>query len=530
MKQMLLSRQFALALALSVISLAMLFGSARTLSSSQRPSQQEGIYTDAQAARGQAVYDKKCASCHGLRLEGGSATALSGGKFADRWSRGDKSVDDLYYITRTQMPFGAGNTLSKQQYIDTVAYMLKANGYKAGTRELPADPAFLKQIKIETQGQMKEGIIQTQAEREAGAPTAANSANASPDPVLKGPSQQELSAAQSNGADWLMSNHDYTGQRYVDLKQINRLNAASLRPACIYQAGDTKPFHNNPVVYRGVMYITATNSTIAIDATNCRVKWRHNWKPKSVEVHPPNRGAAIKDGRVVRATTDGYLFALDIETGKPLWERKVIATEKNEGSFNMAPMIFENLVLLGLGISEQGVKGWIGAFRLETGEPVWRFNTVPDDGEPGAETWGNADVRKRGGGAVWAPLSLDPQAGIVYVPVANPAPDFLADARPGANLYTNSLVALDARTGKLQWHYQATPSDSHDWDLTQVSPLFTATVGGKTRKLVALAGKDGLLRVLDRETKEPLYATPVTTRSNADEPLTVKGTHTCPGV
>jgi alcohol dehydrogenase (cytochrome c) len=196
----------------------------------------------------------------------------------------------------------------------------------------------------------------------------------------------------------------------------------------------------------------------------------------------------------------------------------------------MAPMIFENLVLLGLGISEQGVKGWIGAFRLETGEPVWRFNTVPDDGEPGAETWGNADVRKRGGGAVWAPLSLDPQAGIVYVPVANPAPDFLADARPGANLYTNSLVALDARTGKLQWHYQATPSDSHDWDLTQVSPLFTATVGGKTRKLVALAGKDGMLRVLDRETKEPLYATPVTTRSNADEPLTVKGTHTCPGV
>src|SRR6266540_407587 len=455
----------------------------------------------AQAARGQAVYDNKCASCHGLRLEGGSASALSGDKFTDRWARGDKSVDDLYYITRTKMLFGAGNTLSKQQYIDTVAYILKANGYKAGTQELPADPALLKQIKIELQVSLKEGVVQTPAESGASASASTNGAGGAPDPSSKGPSQQELNAAPSNAADWLMSNHDYTGQRYVDLKQINRLNAASLRPVCLYQAGDTKPFHNNPVVYRGVMYITTTNSTIAIDATNCRVKWRHNWKPKSVEVYPPNRGAAIKDGRVVRATTDGYLFALDIETGKPLWERKVIATEKNEGSFNMAPMIFENLVLLGLGISEQGVKGWIGAFRLETGEPVWRFNTVPDDGEPGAETWGNADVRKRGGGAVWAPLSLDPQAGIVYVPVANPAPDFLA-----------------------------TPSDSHDWDLTQVSPLFTATVGGKTRKLVALAGKDGLLRVLDRETKEPLYATPVTTRSNVDEPLTVKGTYTCPGV
>src|SRR5499427_9359136 len=498
-------RLFASLLALSAISLGLSFTPVETLSSTQKPSQQAGIYTDAQASRGQAVYDKKCASCHGPRLEGGSASALSGGKFADRWARGDKSVDDLYYITRTQMPFGAGNTLSKQQYIDTVAYMLKANGYKAGARELPADPAFLKQTRIEPQGALKEGVIQTPAEGEANAPAPTNGAGGAPDPSSKGPSQQELNAAQSNSADWLMSNHDYTGRRYVDLKQINKLNAASLRPVCLYQAGDTKPFHNNPVVYRGVMYITTTNSTIAIDATNCRVKWRHNWKPKSVEVYPPNRGAAIKDGRVVRATTDGYLFALDIETGKQLLVKDTVATEKNEGSFNMAPMIFENLVLLGLGISEQGVKGWISAFKLETGEPVWRFNTVPDDGEPGAESWGNAEVRKRGGGAVWAPLSLDPQAGIVYVPVANPAPDFLADARPGANLYTNSLVALDARTGKLQWHYQAPPSAPQYWDLTQDIQLSPARVGGKTRKLVALAGKDGLLRVLDRETKEPLY-------------------------
>src|SRR5262249_21779423 len=137
---------------------------------------------------------------------------------------------------------------------------------------------------------------------------------------------------------------------------------------------------------------------------------------------------------------------------------------------------------------------------------------------------------KRGGGAGWAPLSLDPQAGLVYVPVANPAPDFLADVRPGANLYTNSLVVLDARTGKMQWDYQNTPSHTHHLDLTQVSPLFTTTVGGKPRKLVALAGKDGLLHALDRETKEHLYATPVTTRSNADEPLTVKGARACPGV
>src|SRR6266542_1108512 len=307
-------RLLAPALALAALSLGLLFGPARTISSTQKPSQKGGIYTDAQAARGQAVYDNKCASCHGLRLEGGSASALSGDKFTDRWARGDKSVDDLYYITRTQMPFGAGNTLSKQQYIDTVASILKANGYKAGTQELPADPALLKQIKIEPQVSLKEGVVQTPAESGASASASTNGAGGAPDPSSKGPSQQELNAAPSNAADWLMSNHDYTGQRYVDLKQI----------------------HNNPVVYRGVMYITTTNSTIAIDATNCRVKWRHNWKPKSVEVYPPNRGAAIKDGRVVRATTDGYLFALDIETGKPFCLRNATATEKNEGSFNMA--------------------------------------------------------------------------------------------------------------------------------------------------------------------------------------------------
>ncbi len=519
-------RKASIALSLSIIALGLIIGSTKIfLSTAKAVAQQGGIFTEAQAVRGQAVYGKKCASCHGLRLEGATASALSGGKFGEKWGQGDKTVDDLYFITRTQMPFGAGNSLTRQQYIDSVVYMLKANGYKAGSRELPADPAFLKKIKIETQGSSKEGFIQTRAESETATPT-----NGHLDPASKGPSQEELNTAASNAADWIMSNHDYTGQRYVDLKQINRLNASSLRPACMYQASDTKTFQTNPVVYRGVMYITTTYSTVALDATNCRVKWRHDWKRKSLEIYPPNRGAAIKDGRVVRATTDGYLFALDIETGKLLWERKVIATEKNEGSFNMAPMIFENLVMLGLGISEQGVKGWIGAFKLDTGEPVWRFNTVPDDGEPGAETWGDPKIRKRGGGAVWAPLSLDPQAGLVYIPVANPAPDFLADVRPGANLYTNSLVVLDARTGKLKWHYQATPSDTHDWDLTQVSPLFTTTVRGKSRNLVALAGKDGLLRVLDRETREKLYETPVTTRTNADAPVTAQGTYACPGV
>lgn len=482
--------------------------------------QTTGLFTEAQAQRGQALYAAKCASCHGQSLEGATASPLSGSKFAAKWS--GKSVDDLFFITRTQMPYGAGGSLTNQQYLDIVVFMLKSNGYTAGARELTNDAATLKGLKIQPQGALKERALESTGETK--------SVSTAAQPTAKFPTQDELNAAPSNATDWLMSNHDYSGQRFIDLKQITPANAASLRPTCMYQAGDTKPFHNNPVVYRGVMYITTSTATIALDATNCRVKWRHNWRPKSLEIHPPNRGVAIKDGRVVRATTDGFLFALDIETGKLLWERQVVNSAKNEGSFNMAPVLFEDTIILGLGISEQGVKGWIGGFKLADGSDVWRFNTVPSDGEPGAETWGPGEARKHGGGAVWSPPSLDPQAGLLYVPVANPAADLYGDNRPGANLYTGSMVVLDVRTGKLKWHFQAVAHDTHDWDLTQTSPLFTATINGKQRKLVAVVGKDGLLHVLDRETKEKMYDVPVTTRLNTDIETTVEGVRACPGV
>lgn len=511
----------ALTFAFLMIAVTLLAGPAVTHSAAEPP-QQNALYTEAQAKRGQAAYDSKCAVCHGQRLEGGASTPLAGQRFLEKWGQGNLTVDDLYFITRTQMPFGAGNTLTKQQYIDTVAYMLKANGYAAGNSELPADPAVLKKITIRPQGSVKEmAAAQTTVIQPAavmGRPSAA------------GPSQHELNNAQSNTSDWLISNRDYAGRRFVDLKQINRENAGSLRPVAMYQAGDTKAFHNNPLVYRGTMYITTAYSTIALDATNLRVRWRHDWKLKSIEVHPPNRGVAIKDGYVVRGTTDGYMLALDIETGALLWERKIVASEKNEGGFNMAPLIYEDLILIGPGVSEQGMKGWVGAFKLDSGEPVWRFNTIPDDGEPGAETWGDKQSRLHGGGAVWSPLALDPQAGLLYVPVANPAPDFYDDIRPGDNLYTSSLIVLDVRTGKLKWYYQAVPHDTHDWDLTQVSPLFDAAVGGKMRRLVAVVGKDGLLHVLDRETREHVYEVPVTTRMNVEAPLTVEGVRACPGV
>ncbi|HCQ98418.1 MAG TPA: pyrrolo-quinoline quinone, partial [Acidobacteria bacterium] len=236
-----------------------------------------------------------------------------------------------------------------------------------------------------------------------------------------GPTQAELNAASTNTTDWLMTRHGYDAQRYVDLDQINRDNAASLRPVCIYQTAFTGPFNTNPVVYQGVMYLTAGTSTMAVDATTCDLKWRHEWRTKARDTNlPNNRGVALKDGKVVRGTVDAFLIALDAETGELLWETPAADPEVG-ASFTMPPVIFEDLIIIGPAGSELGVRGWVGAFNLEDGSPVWRFNLIPNAGEPGAETWSDPESELIGGGAVWTPFGFDPTEARVYIPVANPA-------------------------------------------------------------------------------------------------------------
>jgi alcohol dehydrogenase (cytochrome c) len=242
-----------------------------------------------------------------------------------------------------------------------------------------------------------------------------------------------------------------------------------------------------------------------------------------------NRGVAIKDGRVVRTTPDGYLVALSADRGQLLWARRVSRLEDGE-TFTMSPTIFEDLVLVGPAGSENNVQGWVGAFRIADGTPVWRFNTVPRPGEAGYDTWQNPAKIPVGGGAVWAAFSLDHATGELHVGVTNPAPDLPVHLRQGANLYTNSVVALDARTGALRWHRQLVPNDSHDWDVTHATPIYTASVNGATKRLLATAGKDGMLRAIDRDSHAIVFETPVTTRENAEVPVGLSPIHACPGV
>jgi alcohol dehydrogenase (cytochrome c) len=487
------------------------------------------LFTAEQAARGKQLYAAKCATCHGETLQGGAAGPLAGPAFAKAWTIdhivGDWAdsqlmVDDLDFIIRTTMPKGAAGRMAAEDYTAVLTYLLQQNGYAAGSTPLRAGSPQMKQTRL------RFGI----AKELASAPPPLSVAGDAADvPKGGGPTQEELNRAADSTRNWLYHTHDYSGARYVALDQINALNAGQLRPVCVFQVGDEGNFQTGPIVYQGTMYLTTARSTVALDAANCRPKWRHTWVLRDHEVWRNNRGVAIKDGYLVRATSDGYLLALNADTGALVWAVKAADTKQGE-SFTMAPLLFEDLVLIGPAGSENAISGWVGAFRLRDGSPVWKFQTVPGATLAGTEQWGNPKAIKLGGGAVWTPFTLDVERGELFVAVTNPAPDLPANLRPGDNRYTNSVVVLDVRTGKLLWYRQMVPNDSHDWDLTQVSPLFQAKVSGRDSRLLTTVGKDGILRTLDRDSHEVIYSTPVTTIKNADVPVTKDGLEACPGL
>lgn len=417
------------------------------------------------------------------------------------------------------MPKNAPGTLRSVQYTEVLAFLLEKNGYRPGPTPPRAGSARIRTARLHF-GAAKKLKLAPAPLRIEGSPGTA--------PKGGGPTQEELDHAAESTHNWLYQTHDYSGSRYVPLGQINDRNAKELQPICVFQVGGGADFQTNPIEYQGTLYITSNLETVALDATNCRPKWKYTWRPRSRVVFPVNRGVAIKDGYVVRGTSDGYLLALNAATGKLIWAVKAANADQGE-TFTMAPLIYQNLVVIGPAASENGVSGWVGAFRLRNGSRAWKFHTVPGATRNGSRTWGNPKGIKLGGGAVWTPFSLNPKTGVLYVAVTNPAPDFAAALRPGKNLYTDSVVALDIYSGRLLWYEQMVPNDSHDWDLTQVSPLFRSDVGGREVPVMATAGKNGLVRTIELASRKVLYSTPVTTRKNTTLALTTRGVEVCPG-
>ena len=320
-----------------------------------------------------------------------------------------------------------------------------------------------------------------------------------------------------------MYNKGYRGERYSLLQQINVGNASKLRPVCMFQLGEVGTFSTGPVVYDGVLYATTHLGTYAIDATSCRKLWSHQHVAEGPEMNATNKGVALARGRVIRGTQDGFLYALDAKTGTPLWTRQVADWSIGEG-IGAAPIIWNDIVYVAKAGGDWGIQGRMMAFKVEDGSLAWSFDLIPTKDETGADTWRDPASSTHGGGAAWVTYALDRESGTLFVPVGNPGPDFNSKVRPGSNLFTNSTVALEAHTGRLKWWYQLRPNDDHDWDATVVM-LFDAD--GK--KLLATAGKQGILHVVDREDGKLVFKLPVTTLLNQDVPITPEGVHVCPG-
>jgi alcohol dehydrogenase (cytochrome c) len=331
---------------------------------------------------------------------------------------------------------------------------------------------------------------------------------------------------QDANSDWTYVDHDFNGTRYSPLAQITPANVKQLAKVCTYTFPEKVPSESAPIVSAGVLYATSDHYTVAMDAADCHVLWSYQWMPRDIDRVHPHRGAALANGKIIRGTGDDYLISLDAESGKLLWAKQ-IADPKQGFFIAMPPLVTNDMIYIGPAGSERAGTGWMGAYRLSDGQQVWKFNIIPQGNEPGGETWGpNPEARKHAGGALWTAQSYDSEKGILFVAGGNPAPDFYDDARPGANLYTNSMIALDGKTGRLLWYNQFLPHDVDDYDITHVNPIFKVN----SRTMIASSGKDGVLRVVDGETHKVVYSVPFTTQLNSEVPLTTSPLKVCPGI
>jgi alcohol dehydrogenase (cytochrome c) len=345
-----------------------------------------------------------------------------------------------------------------------------------------------------------------------------------PPPVLPQVTAQDLLDGLKHPSRWLTYSGDYSGRRHSPLKQITSDNVHRLAAQWTFQAEGMvigRGFESTPLMMDGVLYITGNNNMAwAIDARSGRQIWRYRRAlPPGLGYgagNPSNRGFAMLGERLFMATLDGHLIALDRNTGRVVWD-VVVDDYKAGHALIAAPLVVKDKVLVGNSGGDFPTRGFVDAYDPTTGARVWRFYTIPGPGEPGSETWSDADVLPRGGGAAWVTGTYDPELNLTYWGTGNPNPDYYGGDRRGNNLYTASLVALDADTGRLKWHYQFTPHDLHDWDSNHVPVLADLNVRGQARKVVMVANRNGFFYTLDRATGELLVAKPYTATKWARE-------------
>ena len=323
-------------------------------------------------------------------------------------------------------------------------------------------------------------------------------------------SSDRLLNAESEPHNWLMYSGNYNAQRYSALTQLDRRNVSELEIAWVHQLSVLDRSETTPLVVDGVMFITESPSTvIAVDAASGRPYWRYEHQlPEEIIIccGRNNRGVAVQGDTVLMSTLDAHLVALDAKTGSVRWETEV--QEATAGySKTDAPLVVGDKVFTGIAGGEYGIRGLIDAYNINTGEREWRFNTTPGPDHPDNRTW-SGDSWRTGGAATWMTGSYDPDLNLIYWGTGNPGPDYDGSVREGDNLYSDSVVALDADTGELKWYFQFTPHDIHDWDSTQIPVLADTMFNGEERKVMLFPNRNAFFYVLDRETGEFLLGKP----------------------
>ncbi len=317
------------------------------------------------------------------------------------------------------------------------------------------------------------------------------------------PSWERLVNSDKEPQNWLNYGGNQASHRFSSLDQINKTNIKQLQTSWIFQTGELRGGLNaTPIVVDGVMYLMGPmNRVFALDATNGQVLWKYFYKlsTQSIPYQRGGRGLAVAYGKVYFGTLDNHFVALDAKTGRELWDLEIEDTRQCGCNVTSPPVVVKDKVIVGGTGGEHAHRGYLNAFDAKTGKHLWRFYTIPGPGEPGFETWGEM-MWKYGGGPAWLVGSYDAETNLLYWGIGNPSSDFYDEFRPGANLYTNSIIALNPDTGKMQWYYQEVPHDMYDFDSAYECLLIDHEVNGQKQKLLVHPNKGGYTWVIDRVT------------------------------
>lgn len=445
--------------------------------------QAQPAYTAAQAAAGAAVYSQTCAQCHGTNLQGQSGPALRGAALTGAYPTPSK----LYNFIRRQMPLNAPGSLSQTQYQDVTAYLLQQNGRLGGqvtgksgaTTGTPPPSTVYETVRV--------------------APPATIVSRAIPSSARVAISDAMMLSAASDADNWLMNGRTYDNTHYSPLNQITAANVRGLLPVAIIQTGITGSFETAPVVSDGVMYLTTPTvnnqmKVMAFNAATGEPYWSTTYNEGAFLAccGPVNRGVAAAYGMIYFDTLDSKLVALDARTGKQRWVAQV-ANPTVGYSETMAPLAYNGMIIVGSAGGEWALRGFIAAYDAHTGKQRWRW-WATDPSSYAGNSW------QTGGAMAWTTPALDPQRGLLIFSTGNPNPDLNGIDRKGDNRWSDSIVALDVRTGKFKWGYQEVKHDVWDYDAVSPVLLFNVNVNGRTVPAAGEAGKVGWFFIVNRDT------------------------------